>query len=144
MSTNQKGPIAIRLTAVLLLAVVMLVPRSIFAAASLTISSPAAGSTVSGSVTVSVTSTLSASDDWWNSLAVDGVDTGLNDSGRRERTSRMHRANTSAINQTSVGAGIDRRLLTTEKIVTIIGISIGVVTICYFWYKIAAALANTF
>jgi hypothetical protein len=39
---------------------------------------------VSGSVTVSVTSTLSASDDWWNSLAVDGVDTGLNDSGRRQ------------------------------------------------------------
>ena len=84
MSTNQNGPIAIRLTAVLLLAVVMLVPRSIFAAASLTISSPTAGATVSGSVTVSVTSTLSASNDWWNSLTVDGVNTGLNDSGRRQ------------------------------------------------------------
>jgi methionine-rich copper-binding protein CopC len=63
MSTNQKGPIAIRLTAVLLLAVVMLVPRSIFAAASLTISSPAAGATVSGSVTVSADDNANANTD---------------------------------------------------------------------------------
>jgi len=47
----------------------------------LAIVSPAAGSTVSGSVTVSVTSTLSASNDSSNSLTVDGVNTGLTDSG---------------------------------------------------------------
>jgi hypothetical protein len=32
-----------------------------------------------------VTSTLSLNDDWWNSLAVDGVSTGLNDSGHYQK-----------------------------------------------------------
>src|ERR1019366_2994141 len=34
---------------------------------------------VSGSVTVSISTTLSLNNDWWNGLSVDGVDTGLND-----------------------------------------------------------------
>jgi hypothetical protein len=52
---------------------------------SLVIVSPSGGSTVSGSVTVSVTSTLSLNNDWWNSLAVDGVSAGLNDSGHYQK-----------------------------------------------------------
>src|SRR5262245_59648702 len=49
--------------------------------APLTIVSPLNGSTVSASVTVKVTTTLSVTDDWWNSLAVDGISTGLTDTG---------------------------------------------------------------
>lgn len=51
----------------------------------LVIVSPAGGSTASGSVTVSVTSTLSLNDDWWNTLAVDGMSTGLNDAGHYQQ-----------------------------------------------------------
>jgi len=36
---------------------------------------------VSGTVTVQIATSLSATEDWWNSLAVDGVPAGVNDSG---------------------------------------------------------------
>jgi hypothetical protein len=62
-----------------------LTPTQTATGGSLTIVSPSNGSTVSGAVTVRVTSRLSTTNDWWNSLAVDGVNTGLTDRGHYQQ-----------------------------------------------------------
>jgi hypothetical protein len=50
-----------------------------------TIKSPVNGATVSGSVTLAISSTLSTTNDWWNGLSVDGVSTGLTDTGHYQQ-----------------------------------------------------------
>jgi len=49
------------------------------------ITSPTNGATVSGSVTVTVSTNLPTSSDWWNELQVDGVSIGLNDAGHYQQ-----------------------------------------------------------
>jgi len=55
------------------------------AGANFQITSPANGLSVSGSVTVKVSTNLSTTDDWWNELQVDGVSSGLNDAGHYQQ-----------------------------------------------------------
>ncbi len=49
------------------------------------ITSPVSGATISGSATITISTNLSTSNDWWNELQVDGVSTGLNDAGHYQQ-----------------------------------------------------------
>jgi len=49
------------------------------------VSSPVAGATVSGAIAISVVTSLSLAQDWWNDLLVDGVGTGLTDAGHYQQ-----------------------------------------------------------